>query len=365
MRTISRKNGFTRIEVLVVAGVLILVLGAVVPYLLSSREKARRNSCRASLKQLGVALHNYHDTFRHFPPGYIVATTISRENNSVEMNWNSGWGWQMFLLPFTDHASLYTSIKQAGEFELGLPTSPKALAATKIPEWRCQADNGSDMVALVKVLGPLPVGRTTTVVNDGFARSNYVGVAGWDNGWVGYFAGDQPISGTNDVSKWSTLEAGNDFRDGIAIYCRPLPSITQFPKEPEYPRNARDYRGIFGENSNLKIASIIDGTSNVIAVGERATPTKSSNESDVGNAIWAGVPDRMTRVGQALSLGTSYWPINHGLKGSEVPNTTGFNSRHWGISNFLCADGQVHPISEKADLSILRKLSIYNDGHAN
>jgi prepilin-type processing-associated H-X9-DG protein len=215
------------------------------------------------------------------------------------------------------------------------------------------------MVASVKVLGPLPGGRATTVVNDGFARSNYVGVAGW----AGYAVVADQIQRKNDVSKWSTMEADDDFRDGIAIYCRPLEfTLWSSPEKPEYAQNARDYRGIFGENSNVRISRITDGTSNVIAVGERATPTKNSSENDVGNAVWAGVPDRMSRVGQALSLGTSYWPINHGLTASAVPNSTGFNSRHFGVSNFLFADGQVRSITEKVDHVILRKLSIYNDG---
>ena len=107
---------------------------------------------------------------------------------------------------------------------------------------------------------------------------------------------------------------------------------------------------------------ISDGMSNVFAIGERATPTKSESETDVGNIIWAGVPDRSTRVGQTLSLGTAYWPINHEVTKDTVPNTTGFNSRHGNGVNFLVADGSVKSVSEKLDLSVLRKVSVIDDG---
>lgn len=73
--------------------------------------------------------------------------------------------------------------------------------------------------------------------------------------------------------------------------------------------------------------------------------------------------DRSTRVGQSLSLGSAYLPINHDLKGEVVPNTTGFNSRHGAGANFLIADGTVRSVSEKLDLALLRRLSVVDDGN--
>jgi prepilin-type processing-associated H-X9-DG protein len=213
-------------------------------------------------------------------------------------------------------------------------------------------------VSKVKVLGPLQGQRMTTVVENGFARSNYVGVAGWDNDWhLGVKAKDNPNGAEGpDAKNWSKQELGHDFRDGTIIYGalklrdnKPLP-------------NARDFHGIFGENSNRKLGHVTDGTANTIVVGERATPTKSDTENDVGNAIWAGVPDRSTRVGQSLSLGTVYWPINHKLDAATVPNTTGFNSRHGAGANFLLCDGSARTVSENIDLALLRRLGIIDDG---
>ena len=353
--TLLRRRGFTLIEVLAVCAMIALLLAVLTPAIQVARDRARTVKCKNNLKQLGLALHNYHDIFNGFPPGYITATQISAKDDSREMTWNSGWGWQAFLLPFCDQAPLYNTMN----FEIGLPTVADKIASTKISTFTCPEDSGTRIVAKVTVLGPLPEGRKTSVVEQGFGRSNYVGVAGWDNDWhLGTMIKDNPNAAADGTaSNWTRQQLGNDFRDGIAVYAGGLALNGKKPVP-----NARDHRGFFGEISFRKMRDVTDGSSNVIAVGERATPTKNDSEKDIGNAIWAGVPDRSTRAGQASSLGSAYWPINHGLTKDTVPNTTGFNSRHDGGANLLMADGQVRTVAEKLDLSMLRRLSIVDDG---
>lgn len=350
---LNRKPGFTLIEVMAVCAVIALVLALLGPAIQESRAKARTVACRNNLKQMGLGLLNYHETYLSFPPAYVVGTKTS-EVGSIDVDWNFGWGWQASILPFVDQAPLYNRL----DYQLGLPTSVEKVATTKIAALRCGDDKGSALVSKVKVLGPLQGQRMTTVVENGFARSNYVGVAGWDNDWhLGVKAKDNPNGAEGpDAKNWSKQELGHDFRDGTIVYGalklrdnKPLP-------------NARDFHGIFGENSNRKLGHVTDGTANTIVVGERATPTKSDTENDVGNAIWAGVPDRSTRVGQSLSLGTVYWPINHKLDAATVPNTTGFNSRHGAGANFLLCDGSARTVSENIDLALLRRLGIIDDG---
>jgi len=354
----SRQRGFTLVELLAVCAIVALLLAVLAPAVQVARDQAKRGNCLLHLKQLGLALHNYHDTVVGFPPGYIVGTRISPKNGAREMTWNSGFGWQAFLLPYMDQAPLYNSIFSERGFTEGLPASAMS-TMTKLPALRCPADEGSALVPKVTLAGPFPKQKESTVVENGFGRTNYFGVAGWDNEW---YRG--PVS--NPVQKgrgkaatfsWSKPELGKDFRDGIAVYAGSLPLFNNKPVP-----NARDYRGLFGEISFIKIGQISDGMGNSFAIGERATPTRNESEKDVGNGIWAGVPDRMTRVGQALSLGSSYWPINHELKADSIPNTSGFNSRHEGGALFLIADGRVKHVSEKIDLYLLRRLSIIDDG---
>ena len=355
LRSASHRQGFTLIEVLVVCAVIALVMAVLTPAIQSARDRAKMIRCKNNLKQLGLALHNYHDSNRLVPPGYVVGTKVSAKDESRDLAWNFGYGWQAAMLPYYDQAALYNQI----DYQLRMPTEVNKLTATKIATLRCPDDKGSPIVAKVTVLGPLHVERATTTVANGFGRSNYVGVSGWDNDWhLGRTAPDNP-NGPDDktASNWSTQEMGSDFRDGIAIYAG-APNTKGKKPIP----NLREYAGIFGENSGRGFRDLTDGLSNIIAIGERATPTKNDSEKDVGNVIWAGVPDRSTRVGQSLSLASAYWPVNHELTKETVPNTTGFNSRHGSGANFLFADGSVRFVAEKMDLSMLRRLSIIDDG---
>ena len=354
-RSAARRQGFTLIEMLTICAMIALLMAVLAPAIQSSRDRVKMIRCKNNMKQLGLALHNYHDTYGTFPPAYIAGTKVSNKDESRELTWNSGWGWQTSMLPFYDQAPLYNQI----DFNTGLPTAIDKIATAKIATLRCLDDKGSAIVAKVTVLGPLPTDRKTTTVANGFGRSNYAGVAGWDNDWhLGATAPDNPNGPADSkASNWSTLELGHDFRDGIVIYAG-SPAL----KDKKPIPNVRDSRGFFGENSSRRMRDLTDGTSNTFAIGERATPTKNESETDVGNIIWAGVPDRSTRAGQALSLGSAYWPINHEMTKETVPNTTGFNSRHGNGVNFLVADGSVKSVSEKLDLSTLRKLSVINDG---
>jgi prepilin-type N-terminal cleavage/methylation domain-containing protein/prepilin-type processing-associated H-X9-DG protein len=349
-----RRSGFTLTEVLVVVGIIAVLLALLTPAMQEARDRARALKCRNNLKQMGMAINYYVDTFQSLPPGYVTQTQIAQDG-SREMPWNYGIGWQTSILPFVDQAPLFNRI----DFQSGLPTTADSLFATKIAVYRCPDDKGPAAVAKVSLLGPFPQNRKGDVVSNGFARSNYVGIAGWDNDWhLGTRKEDNP-NGAADAtaSNWAKPEVGFDFRDKMAPYVGALGT-----KDKQPCPNARDHRGSFGENSHRRLPDFSDGQSYCLIVGERATPTKSASEKDVGNVIWAGVPDRATRVGLALSLGTAFWPVNHELTDKSVPNTTGFNSLHGGGANFLALDGSVYGISGKIDLALLRRLSIIDDG---
>jgi len=88
----SRRHGFTLIELLVVIAIIAVLIALLLPAVQQAREAARRSQCKNNLKQLGLGLHNYHDTYTAFPPGAITSHSM---------------GWTTFILPYIDQAPLY------------------------------------------------------------------------------------------------------------------------------------------------------------------------------------------------------------------------------------------------------------------
>ncbi|MDO5553916.1 MAG: DUF1559 domain-containing protein [Planctomycetia bacterium] len=103
----GRKRGFTLVELLVVIAIIGILIALLLPAVQAAREAARRMECTNKLKQLGLATHNYHDTYNAFPPG-----GSNQYNGTVESD-SRGLGWTVRLLPYLEQSSLYDSIAQA------------------------------------------------------------------------------------------------------------------------------------------------------------------------------------------------------------------------------------------------------------
>jgi len=94
--TKARKHrGFTLIELLVVIAIIAILIALLLPAVQQAREAARRTECKNNLKQIGLAIHNYHDSFNTIPPGWIGGT---------------GYSWQIFLLPGVEQSNLYNAL---------------------------------------------------------------------------------------------------------------------------------------------------------------------------------------------------------------------------------------------------------------
>lgn len=95
---IRAARGFTLIELLVVIAIIAVLIALLLPAVQQAREAARRASCKNNLKQIGLALHNYHDSTGTFPSGWIgVDLTVTPSRPEVEGV--SGMGWHVMLLP--------------------------------------------------------------------------------------------------------------------------------------------------------------------------------------------------------------------------------------------------------------------------
>src|SRR6056297_544562 len=105
VRSGRRRAGFTLIELLVVIAIIAILVALLLPAVQQAREAARRSSCKNNLKQLGLALHNYHDTHGMFPinwgTGYDGTTNPT---SSVQFSWMT------YILPYIEESALYDTI---------------------------------------------------------------------------------------------------------------------------------------------------------------------------------------------------------------------------------------------------------------
>lgn len=358
MRTKLRKSptGFTLIELLVVIAIIAVLLALLLPAVQMARESARRAQCSNNLKQIGLALHNYHETYdSQFPAGYLLST------KSGVMG---GWGWGNAILPQLDQRNLHDSIQATPiNYDTGLfamttsVASPKSIQ-TSVPVFRCPSDVGASVVTVTTVGGTAVSSSPQTI-----GRSNYVGVCGADPAWIDATAGGATTS--IGVATTGLGAIGSYVNSAYPTGASPLSAT------------ATAFGGTFGANSWRGIRDMKDGTTSTIMIGERYTPIGSSATTPViGDASWVGaidnggngnnsstIPSTPGILGQALVLGETSIPINSTFTGSNVrPLTTGFGSLHTGGCYFLMGDGNVRFLSQSISHDILRQLSRVRDG---
>ncbi len=291
-------NGFTLIELLVVIAVIGILVALLFPAVQQAREAARRTRCKNNLKQIGLALHNYHDVHLTFPPGYVSLW------NSAGDDIGPGWGWATFILPQLEQTNLYHKINLNQAIE-----DPANGTARIVPisAFICPSDTAPQ----TWTAKTYDVSGTTLATVGETAAANYVGVFGTTEPGVG---GD----------------------------------------------------GEFFRNSHVRISDVLDGTSQTMAVGERAF--------QLGPTDWAGV---ITSANLFPEPGTIALPILNNASGmtlghtgdQNLPNAhfslqNQFSSRHPGGAHFLFSDGHVSYLSESMDYGVYKALSTRAGGEA-
>jgi prepilin-type processing-associated H-X9-DG protein len=273
------------------------LIALLLPAVQAAREAARRMTCSNNLKQIGLALHNYHTAIGTFPPGYISAYTDPGYPSSGDLG--PGWGWAALMLPYIEQGNLYDQIQFS--VDITAQTDP-TLAATVLPAFLCPSDDADKTFTVA--------GTNTVVV----AHSNYVGVFG---------------------SPEITADPG---------YL--LAGSTNPERNPAH-------QGMFYRNSRVKIADVIDGTSNTLFVGERSS--KLAYATWTGSVTGGTVPP--TTPGYA-SEGAPVLILGHTGNVSDNPAHTPNNpvnhvddfwSFHPQGANFVFVDGSVHQINDTID----------------
>jgi prepilin-type N-terminal cleavage/methylation domain-containing protein/prepilin-type processing-associated H-X9-DG protein len=159
------RRAFTLIELLVVMGIISILMSMLLPAVQNAREAARRTQCQNNLKQLCLALHNYHEVHSTFPPGFTTS--------SIGWSDQSAWGWGVMILPMIEQSPTYRQLDPGQPDRLTQAVrnpSKLKLLQTPLPIFFCPSDSGP-LLNPMRRLDP-------TGVNVEVARSNFIGSHG-------------------------------------------------------------------------------------------------------------------------------------------------------------------------------------------
>ena len=328
----SARRAFTLIELLVVIAIIAILIALLLPAVQQAREAARRTQCRNNLKQLGLALHNYHDTFKLFPYSTLAdasATTNTGAPVNIiaskypQMQGLNKRGW-VDVLPYFDQAPLYNQANHTGAFGsynpggVSMAGDPQTngnarIVSQVLPAFICPTDDGDQQY------------RGTTV--------NYV---------ISPAAAAAGVFGAKTSYDMSVLRYSSD---------RQL-----------YVDENRLTRRLFGIHSNSKISDVRDGTSNVAMIIHGTLEVRNGVSNTWGYSKW---------VGNGIDLGSD--PINFWLCCSwappmtEIPGRTAnwgaAGSQHTGGTFVTLADGAVVWLSQNIDTTVRQRLAMIADGN--
>jgi prepilin-type N-terminal cleavage/methylation domain-containing protein len=315
----QRRSAFTLVELLVVIAIIGVLVALLLPAVQAAREAARRSQCSNNLKQLGIAIHMFHDTFHKFPVG-----THDDDNRS--------FCWRTWILPYVEQKSLYDQLVAQGMWvppqmgggsnngnvdsipgsEVSGNTNLKTLGKTKLGFYNCP----SDVLPLYD--------------NDGYAKTSYCGNMG-------------PVVGT--PTSCASSNAKGSLQRGVFLMA-----------------NDNSYTW------TTNMASMIDGTSNTIMVGEvsETLNINSKKPSDSRFPIWVGGNNNggcsgTAGAGATLRFIDLAYYINRRI-GNESDSC--FGSKHPGGAQFTLGDASVRFVTANVNTTIWRAAGTRDGGES-
>jgi len=318
-------RGFTLVELLVVIAIIGTLIGLLLPAVQSAREAARRTQCLNNLRQIGLALHGFHDARQYLPPAFATASAPGN------VNWRSlttttpgffepGWSFFAYILPYMEEGSLHAQL------DLSMPIlhSRNDVARTEAALMQLYVCPSDTTPRLIDVLDYGASSTATTLSGAGTVIAR---------GPVSSYAG---VLGTTD-----------------------------------HEENGR-FDGVFFRNSRVRIGQITDGTSKTVCIGERM--------SRMAEATWLGSitgSEVVHAEGWWQRLGYSHRSQNYRPANCQTtchirssgPNLatnspSGFFSPHASGCNFLNVDASVRLIADDVDLTTFRALATRSGGEA-
>ncbi len=329
-----RRRGFTLIELLVVIAIIAVLIALLLPAVQQAREAARRTQCKNNLKQMGLAMHNYHDTYNGFPNGNIASQA-------------GGWGisWYIRILPYVDQAPVYNKINFSGTH----------------PGWSCCGDatgqaNGDAIRGVRFAFTVCPSSPINDLRDSGGGPTEhpqYFGIMGATDG-DGF---------TNPAGRKALCCGccGNQAATGLVTSGGMLVPLSN--KNLKDVTDGATNQLLVGESS-MFVLDVPNGTRNVDVQGVHGMLMGSPNLTSI-DASPGGTFERqfnLTTVRYAPNApavnNNASWPGIDDNFGVNKP----LNSAHTGGVHGLLCDGSVRFVSNNVDMLTLRRLCTRDDG---
>jgi prepilin-type N-terminal cleavage/methylation domain-containing protein/prepilin-type processing-associated H-X9-DG protein len=319
-----RRAGFTLIELLVVIAIIAVLIALLLPAVQAAREAARRAQCVNNLKQLGIAMHNYHDTVGSFPTSFWRNTQVPGTNPRIADNTNRH-SWLTMILPYIEQTNVYNSMN----FLVGVggngPVGPTG------PSVNSGAINDTATMSVINVFmcpsDPSPNISSFQRVDQGVGKNSN---SGPKLDYAGNFGDNH-----NDDPNWWTF-----------------PNLP-FARDNGYGEDNSQTGIMCRSGGTTSMRDITDGTSNTFAAGEVLYETcdwwtwANPNGSTCGTSCpicYMRVKTHNFDAGSAID--SFNWRVGFG-----------FRSQHPGIVNFLMCDGSVKAIKCSISRITYRALS--------
>jgi prepilin-type N-terminal cleavage/methylation domain-containing protein/prepilin-type processing-associated H-X9-DG protein len=225
-----RRSGFTLIELLVVIAIIAILIALLVPAVQKVREAAARTECINNLKQIGIALHNFHDVYKRLPPG--SSADIPPWNTSGR-TWDWGSGWMVFILPYVEQGNIYSQWTHINESGWQNRTNNLTVVGKMIATYRCP-------------MSSLPIWNPYNIPQTGGQKifyASYVAIAG----------------SVNDPGVFTMRFDARVSKGGVMYH-----------------------------NSMIKLTDIVDGTSTTLMVGEQSNHMRDANNQIIMGGNWGG-----------------------------------------------------------------------------
>jgi prepilin-type N-terminal cleavage/methylation domain-containing protein len=366
MAQIRKRSAFTLVELLVVIAIIGILIALLLPAVQSARESARRTQCHNQLKQIGIAIHNFHDVRKEIVPAYLSTDT----GNGALLGWQPAW--TLLILPYMEQGSLFdlwvpgVQINDPIHDTMRATPVPGYLCPTRRPGGRGVTSNGRSAVgdyAAVAYAGA-----------EGAIGSPPVGVVAATNAFI---PNNNPPGGNTTIHTQRPRTWDGAMMACKAFNAQTVPNTVPLNGVPVGALGPGAYK------SMTTFADVRDGLSMTAFVGEKCINRhnmyqdmgNNSNQGDgliySGNTTNGNVESH-SDIGyfmRRLCLSTldpdrviPLKPMGDNLTTSTNNPNFRFGSWHPGITLFLLGDGSVRPINNATSAVTLQRLGARKDG---